>query len=525
MIRRVFLIVLDSVGIGEAPDAARYGDAGSHTLRACWQTGRLALPNLQKLGLFNIDGVGCGHPAAKPLGAFARLREASAGKDTTTGHWELAGLVSSRPLPTYPQGFPPELIAEFERRTGRRVLCNRPYSGTQVIRDYGREQMETGALIVYTSADSVFQVAAHEQVVPLEELYRDCETARALLTGEHGVGRVIARPFVGEYPNFQRTPNRHDFSLAPPGETLLDALLQAGLDVWGVGKIADIFAGRGLTRTVRTRDNGDGMEKTIAWAKEDFCGLCFVNLVDFDMLYGHRNDVEGYTRALNAFDRQLGELLPLLGPQDLLMLTADHGCDPSTPSTDHSREDVPWLIYGAAVRPGCNLGTLPTFADVGATVAAALGVDYPCAGTPRDRLALQPTPGCDCGELARRALQARENAYAPYSHFAVGAALLGEGGRVYAGCNLENASYGATICAERAALAAAVAAGERSFAALAVAGGPQGQPPAGDCFPCGICRQALSEFCAPQMPVLVVRGEGDWRWYTLEELLPYAFRL
>ena len=525
MIKRVFLIVLDSVGIGEAPDAAAYGDAGSNTLRTCWESGQLHLPNLQKLGLYNIDGVGCGEPASRPAGAFGRMREASAGKDTTIGHWEIGGIISPRPMPTYPKGFPPEIIDAFEQRTGRRVLCNRPYSGTQVILDYGREQMETGGLIVYTSADSVFQVAAHEQVVPLEELYRDCQIARELLVGEHGVGRVIARPFVGEWPHFQRTANRHDFSLAPPKKTILDALIQAGLDVWGVGKINDIFAGRGISRTVRTQNNDDGMDKTIAWAKEPFHGLCFVNLVDFDMLYGHRNDVAGYTQALNQFDRRLGELLSLLGPQDLLMITADHGCDPGTPSTDHSREYVPWLIYGAAVRPGCNLGTRPTFADMGETAAAALGVRAGCDGTALDGLLLRPGLDFDGRELAYRALEARERAYAPYSRFAVGAALVGKGGKLYAGCNLENASSGVTICAERAALAAAVSDGERSFAALAVAGGPQGQPPQGDCFPCGICRQALSEFCSPKMPVLVVRGEDDWSNYTLEELLPHAFRL
>ena len=375
-IKRVFLIVLDSVGIGEMPDSAQYGDAGSNTLAACWRSGKLSVPNLSRLGVFNIEGVGCGEPVQAPQGAFARLAELSRGKDTTIGHWEIAGVISPTPLPTYPHGFPGELMAEFVRRTGRPVLCNKPYSGTQVLLDYGREHMETGALIVYTSADSVFQIAAHEDVVPVPKLHEYCQIARDLLTGEHGVGRVIARPFTGSYPNFTRTANRHDFSLAPPAPTMLDAISQAGLDCIGVGKIYDIFAGRGLTEFVRNKSNADGMNHTLDYARKDFHGLCFVNLVDFDMVYGHRNNVEGYTGALNEFDHQLGELLPLLGPDDLLMITADHGCDPSTPSTDHSREYTPLLIWGQDVRQGVDLGTLQGFHHIAATVAHCLGV--PC---------------------------------------------------------------------------------------------------------------------------------------------------
>lgn len=374
MTKRVFIIVLDSVGIGEMPDAANYGDAGSHTLKACYDTGKLHVPNLQKLGLFNIEGIGCGEKAAAPLAAFARMREASAGKDTTIGHWEIAGIISPKPLPTYPNGFPADVMDEFERKTGCKAICNKPYSGTQVLLDYGEEHVKTGDLIVYTSADSVFQIAAHEDIVPVEKLYEYCQTARDMLVGEHGVGRIIARPFVGSYPDYKRTSNRHDFSLAPPAHTFLDSLQDAGLATIGVGKIYDIFAGKGISSTQRTTSNDDGMAKTLAHAKEDFTGLCFVNLVDFDMVYGHRNNVEGYTDALNRFDVQLGELLPLMRDDDVLMITADHGCDPVTPSTDHSREHTPLLVYGKQIKAGTDLGTRNTFADIGVTAADLLGV-------------------------------------------------------------------------------------------------------------------------------------------------------
>lgn len=372
--RRVFLIVLDSVGIGEMPDSAQYGDEGSNTLAACTRSDKLDIPNLRQLGIFNIQGVGCGTPVEHPTGAVARLAEASKGKDTTIGHWEISGVISPKPLPTYPDGFPMELLEEFSRRTGRGWLCNKPYSGTQLLTDYGREHVETGKLIVYTSADSVFQIAAHEDVVPVPELYRCCEIARELLCGEHGVGRVIARPFVGTYPDYTRTPNRHDYSLQPPGDTVLDAIKAAGLDCIGVGKINDIFAGRGITEFVRTKSNTDGMEKTFGYARKDFHGLCFVNLVDFDMVYGHRNDVEGYAGALTQFDRQLGQLLPMLQEDDLLIITADHGCDPSTPSTDHSREHVPMVAWSKSIKAGANLGTRDTYAHIAATVADYLGV-------------------------------------------------------------------------------------------------------------------------------------------------------
>lgn len=371
MAKRVFLIVLDSVGIGALPDAADYGDAGSNTLKACYDTGKLSLPNLEKLGLFHIDGNGCGKKTdIDPTARIARLRECSKGKDTTTGHWEMMGILSERPFPTYPNGFPPEIIGEFERRTGRKTLCNRPYSGTAVIADYGGEHCRSGALIVYTSADSVFQIAAHEAVVPVEELYRYCEIAREILCGEHAVGRVIARPFEGEHP-FRRTPRRHDFSLVPPKKTSLDRLSEDGYDVIGVGKIYDIFAGQGLTESRREIGNETDMKITSELQARDFHGLCFTNLVDFDMLYGHRNDVEGYTNALNRFDEWLGGFLEKMRKDDVLMITADHGCDPSTPSTDHSREYVPLLVFGAGVRAE-NLGTLDGFGLIGETVEKLL---------------------------------------------------------------------------------------------------------------------------------------------------------
>lgn len=376
MTKRVFLIVLDSCGVGELPDAAKYGDVGSNTLKACYDSGKLSVPNLEKLGLFHLDEMN--YPTHSiPMGAYGRLAERSAGKDTTTGHWEIAGLVSETPMPTYPEGFPTEILTEFSRRTGRGVLCNKPYSGTQVILDYGQEHLSGGDLIVYTSADSVFQIAAHEELVPVETLYEYCQIARDILRGEHGVGRVIARPFVGEYPNFVRTANRRDFSLVPPADTLLDILQKQGLDTIAVGKISDIFAGKGVSRKLLTHSNDEGMEITKQLLQEDFHGLCFVNLVDFDSKYGHRNDVLGYTEALNRFDEQLGELLPLLREDDVLIVTADHGCDPSTPSTDHSREYIPLLVYGKGIKENTALGTGTSFGNIAATVAELLGVDAP----------------------------------------------------------------------------------------------------------------------------------------------------
>ncbi len=368
MISRVFLIVLDSFGIGHAPDAAAFGDEGAHTLRTISASPAFRVDNLKRLGLGNLEGCEFLGPVEAPLAAQARLCELSAGKDTTVGHWEIAGLPCDKPFPTYPDGFPPEVIQAFSRAVGRGVLCNKPYSGTQVIADYGRQMVESGDLIVYTSADSVFQIAAHEDIVPPEQLYAYCRTARALLQGEHGVGRVIARPFTGTYPNYTRTPRRHDFSLEATGVTVLDKLKAARLDAIGIGKIHDIFAGRGLSATIYTGSNGEGMERTLQMADQDFCGLCFVNLVDFDSLYGHRNDVDGYAAAISAFDCWLGHFMARMNPDDVLMITADHGCDPGTPSTDHSRECVPLLIYGTPIRP-VSLGTRHGFCDIAATLA------------------------------------------------------------------------------------------------------------------------------------------------------------
>lgn len=380
--KRVFLIVLDSVGIGEMPDAAEYGDAGSNTILAASKSPYFSMPNMKKLGYFNIDGVAVGDREENPLAAFARMAESSRGKDTTIGHWEIAGIISKAPLPTYPKGFPKEVLEEFSKKTGRGVLCNRPYSGTEVIKDYGDEHVRTGDLIVYTSADSVFQIAAHEEVVPVEQLYAYCEIARKILTGEHGVGRVIARPFVGESGNYTRTTNRHDFSLEPPKTTMLDQMKAAGLDVLAVGKINDIFAGKGITEFVRTTGNEDGINKTLEFLDREFEGICFVNLVDYDMLYGHRNDVDGYAKALTYFDERLPEILAKMKEEDILMITADHGCDPSTPSTDHSREYTPLVIYGKPVEQGRNCGTRDTFADIAATILSYFGILPECAGTP-----------------------------------------------------------------------------------------------------------------------------------------------
>ena len=378
--KRVFLIVLDSFGIGAMPDAESFGDVGVNTLRACASSEALSIPNLIAAGLGNIDGVAALPKDEAPTGAYARLAEASQGKDTTIGHWEIAGLVSQRPLPTYPQGFPQEVLDAFEAATGRGCLCNLPYSGTDVIRDYGEEQLRTGKWIVYTSADSVFQVAAHEELIPLEELYEACRKARKLLQGEHGVGRVIARPYVGTPGDFRRTSNRHDYSLEPPGTTLLDALQKAGKATIGVGKIYDIFAGVGVSDHVYNKSNTNGMEHTLNYAAQDFEGLCFVNLVDFDMLYGHRRDIDGYARALTEFDGWLPKLMEKLTEEDIVMITADHGCDPAyTATTDHTREYVPLLVLGPKVRP-VNLGTRKSFADIAATVAQLLNVELDTPG-------------------------------------------------------------------------------------------------------------------------------------------------
>ena len=379
--KRIFLIVLDSFGIGAMPDSRAFGDVDVNTLESCAATGKLHIPNMIAAGLGNIEGISCLEKTDCPTGAYARLKESSMGKDTTIGHWEIAGVISPDPLPTYPDGFPAEVLDAFTQATGRGWLCNLPYSGTDVIRDYGQQQLDTGKWIIYTSADSVFQVAAHEEFIPLEELYDACHKARQILRGKHGVGRVIARPFVGNAQDgFKRTSNRHDYSLEPPRATMLDAIKEAGLASIAVGKIHDIFAGYGDTEYVYNKSNANGLEHASRYAGEDFRGLCFVNLVDFDMLFGHRRDALGYANALNEFDAWLGGFMQQLGEEDLVMITADHGCDPAyAATTDHTREYVPLLILGKGVKP-VDLGTRGSFADIAATVTELLGVEFETPG-------------------------------------------------------------------------------------------------------------------------------------------------
>ncbi|MBQ8836515.1 MAG: phosphopentomutase [Clostridia bacterium] len=377
MLNRIFLIVLDSFGIGALPDAANYGDGGANTLASLLRSDKLSVENLKSLGLFNIDGVGGG--VDLPRGAYARMTEKSNGKDTIIGHWEMCGVVSERDMPTYPNGFPKEIIDEFERRCGRGTLCNLPYSGTKVIADYGKEHVETGKLIVYTSADSVFQIAAHEDVVPIDELYRCCEIAREILIGEHGVGRVIARPFEGEHP-YTRTSRRHDYAILPPHETTLDLIKNAGLDTVCVGKISDIFASQGVTKSIKTSGNTDGMAKALEVQESDFGGFAFINLVDFDSVYGHRRDIDGYAAALSEFDAWLPKFIAGMREGDVLMITGDHGCDPGFGGTDHTREYTPLLVCGEQIKP-TNLGVRNSFADIGASVCEMLGVKNTLTGT------------------------------------------------------------------------------------------------------------------------------------------------
>ncbi len=379
--KRIFLIVLDSFGIGEMPDAHKFGDFGVDTLKSVAESPYFSMPNMGELGLFSIDGVDCVKGPDTIKGRVARMTEASIGKDTTIGHWEIAGICSENPLPTYPNGFPKEIIDAFEEACGRKVLCNKPYSGTEVIKEYGEEHMKTGDLIVYTSADSVFQIAAHEDIVPVETLYEYCRIARKILTGEHGVGRVIARPFIGEPGNFTRTKRRHDFSLVPPKKTMLNILQENGKEVLAVGKINDIFAGSGITEYVYTGSNDEGVERCLEYMDRDFEGLCFVNLVDFDSSYGHRNDIPGYAKALTSFDEKLPQIMEKLRDEDILMITADHGCDPGyLETTDHSREYTPFIMYGKNITPG-NIGTRKTFADIAATVLEYFGIASSLEGT------------------------------------------------------------------------------------------------------------------------------------------------
>lgn len=380
MTKRIFLIVLDSLGIGNAKDAKAFGDEGANTLKSISKSRFYHTPTMLKLGLGKIDGVDYLDYKKEVVGAYARLEEASMGKDTTIGHWEMSGIISTKPLPTYPDGFPKEILDDFSRRTGREVICNKPYSGTDVIRDYGKEHIETGKLIVYTSADSVFQIAAHEDIVPLDELYRYCEIAREILQGKHGVGRVIARPFVGSGGDFSRTSNRHDYSLLP-ADNMLDSLVSKGYETYGVGKIYDIFAGKGIQHTQKTKNNTDGMEKAIDLLDKDFKGLAFINLVDGDMIYGHRRDVDGYAKAMSTFDTQLDTFISKMKDDDVLMITADHGCDPAYRGSDHTRECVLFLAYGKGVKKDINLGTRQTYADIAASILDIFGIENTTEGT------------------------------------------------------------------------------------------------------------------------------------------------
>lgn len=380
MINRVFLIVLDSLGVGELPDASAFGDVGADTMKTISSSENFRIDFLKKIGLSCVSGLGYLGENPSPIGAYGKMNEVSAGKDSTIGHWEISGLNSTSPFPTYPEGFPDEILDEFKRATGRGVICNKPYSGLDVIRDYGEEHMKTGSLIVYTSADSVFQIAANEEIVPLEQLYEYCRIARKMLVGKHCVGRVIARPFVEVDGKYVRTKNRHDFSVEPTGETMLDAMKASGLDVLAVGKINDIFAGRGITKYYPTHDNNEGMAVARSLLSEDFKGLCFVNLVDFDMVFGHRNDIDGYASALSVFDKWAEDFASGMKDDDILLITADHGCDPGDSSTDHTREYVPILAVGKSVKPA-NLGIRNTFSDVAATIMEIFGVNYNTHGT------------------------------------------------------------------------------------------------------------------------------------------------
>ena len=372
--KRVFLIILDSLGIGELPDADLYGDRGSNTLKAISSSKEFYIPNLLKRGIGNIDGVDYLQEEKEPKAAYGKLAEVSSGKDTTIGHFEISGMISTKPFPTYPDGFPPELIKELEKSFGVGTICNKPYSGTNVIEDFGEEHLKTGKLIIYTSADSVLQLAAHERYFGLKKLYVCCRKAREIMIDEHAVGRIIARPFEGEIGNFYRTANRHDYAVAPAKDTMLDVLKKNNYDVISIGKINDIFAGKGMTESNPTKGNLDGMDKCYNMLNRDFTGLCFMNLVDFDMLYGHRNDIDGYARALTEFDLWLGNFISHMKSADCLIISADHGCDPSTVSTDHSREYIPALFIGNGIK-NINYGTRKSFADIGKTIISFFGLN------------------------------------------------------------------------------------------------------------------------------------------------------
>lgn len=515
--RRIFLIVLDGFGVGALPDASDFSDEGSDTLKAVFETGKLNVPNMSKMGLFNVSGIRCGEKYPNPIAAYGRCREMSKGKDTTVGHWEIAGIVSSTPLPTYENGFPKELLDELERRTGYGWICNKTYSGTQVLLDYGEEQKKTNKMIVYTSADSVFQVAANVDVIPLNDLYNYCQAARSLLTGENSVGRVIARPYVGESPNYVRTSDRHDYSLAPPSKTLLDVLQDNGVQTHCVGKISDIFADKGVIRSFKTKSNTHGMSVTSELIDENNEGLVFVNLVDFDSKYGHRNDAVGYAEALNEFDIWLGDVVTKMSSDDLLIITSDHGCDPATVSTDHSREYTPLIVYSKGLTP-VDLGTRTSYSDIAKTICDNFGVTNDLSG----QSFLKAVLPIDTESLIKSAITVKDRAYSPYSGYSVGAALLTDNNEICLGCNVESASFSPTSCAERSALVSAISNGYRSFKAIAVVGGPEGSVQGG-CTPCGVCRQVLYELGGKDMLIITYDTDMNIVVRRMEELLPDAF--
>ena len=520
MSRRAFVIVLDGTGAGAARDAAEYGDAGAFTLKSAHEGGSLDIPNLVSFGIGNIDGLDFLGTAEEPLAAYGKMAERSIGKDTTTGHWEIAGIIGTEPPKVYPDGFPPETVALIEKAAGRGIMVNKPYSGTAVIEEYGEEHLRTGKLIVYTSADSVCQIAAHTDIVPTEELHAICRRVREVLVGKHTVGRVIARPFAGKAPDFYRTEDRKDFALVPP-DSVLDAIKNAGKKVIAVGKISDIFAAKGITKSHGVHGNPDCCDAAMKVLWEDFEGLCFVNLVDTDTEYGHRRDSAGFGRCLSEFDKWLHQFMRFMRKDDMLIITADHGCDPAYSGTDHTREYVPLLVYGHGIVP-TDLGVRNTFADIAASVADWLGVKYDGVGT---SFISEFIPDFDAEELAAKARDAMQLSYSPYSMCTVGAALLCDDGEVYTGVNIENAAYSPTICAERSAFIRAINEGKRKFRAIAVCGENKKLRIEGDLFyPCGVCRQFMREFCSEDFKIIVTNARGSrTEIYTLGQLLPKGF--
>ena len=520
MKKRAFVIVLDGTGAGAARDAADYGDSGAFTLKSAHASGELDIPNLVSLGIGNIDGLSFLGSEEQPAAAYGKMSERSVGKDTTTGHWEIAGIIGTEPPKVYPEGFPPEMVRLIEGAAGIDIMVNKPYSGTAVIAEYGEEHLRTGKLIVYTSGDSVCQIAAHIDLVPVEELHAICRRVREVLVGPYTVGRVIARPFKGEAPNFVRTEDRKDFALVPP-DSVLDAIKNAGKEVIAVGKISDIFAAKGITQSHPVHGNYDCCDSTMRVLWEDFEGLCFVNLVDTDTEYGHRRDSAGFAKCLSEFDRWLSQFMRFMRDGDMLIITADHGCDPAFKGTDHTREFVPLLVYGHGIVPA-DLGERSAFADIAASVSAWLGVPYSGAGTSFiDGL----VPQFDAEALAMQAREAMQKAYAPYSMCTVGAALLCDDGTVYTGVNIESASYSPTICAERSAFVRAINEGKRKFTAIAVCGENTRLRIEGDLFyPCGVCRQFMREFCGESFKIIVTNPRGSrTEIYTLGQLLPHGF--